>query len=104
VPLDGRSACVDWPVRLQIQGRCCLITTPGGDHRIDTGRITSSSVTHGIRRMNTVQLRQLRQRLLTLIAAKATFAMKLAIWLRRDRLNMFPLATRYQRRNQVGKP
>jgi Transposase DDE domain len=39
-----------------------------------------------------------------LIAAKATFALNVGLWLRRDRLDMFPPATRHQRRNQTGKP
>jgi hypothetical protein len=39
-----------------------------------------------------------------LIAAKATFALNVGLWLRRDRLDMFPPATRHQRRNQAGKP
>src|ERR1700733_7045653 len=39
-----------------------------------------------------------------LIAAKATFALNVGLWLRRDRLDMFPPATRHQRRNQAGQP
>src|SRR6185369_1613949 len=39
-----------------------------------------------------------------LIAANATFALKPGLWFRRDRLDMFPPATRHQRRFQAGKP
>src|SRR4029077_14119155 len=38
-----------------------------------------------------------------LIAAKATFALNIGLWLRRERLDMLPPATRHQRRNQAGK-
>jgi hypothetical protein len=30
--------------------------------------------------------------------------LNVGLWLRRDRLDMFPPATRHQRRNQAGKP
>src|SRR6202041_1534735 len=39
-----------------------------------------------------------------LIAAKATFALNIGLWLRRERLDMVPPATRQQRRNQARNP
>src|SRR6202789_1752059 len=39
-----------------------------------------------------------------LIAANDTLALNVGLWFRRDRLDMFPPATRQQHRNQAGKP